>query len=133
MGLMRRATLSIATAVSVLASLTVITVVAQGGFGQGPGHFTFNDLSASASFFSPTDQSSQNVFVDRSLFMFRPKGGGGLQTMNMTVLSVSVFQPNPDPTMPPLISDFGCFVIPDSDFVVSPDLQSASLNATVDP
>lgn len=132
MGLVRRVTLSIAAAVSMLAALTVATVGAAGGFGQAPGHYNFSDTSASVSFFNPVDQSSQNVSVDRSLFRFLPKGGGGMVTQNETVLSVDVFVPDPtDPTLPPILSAFGCFFIPASDFVVSSDLQHASLNATV--
>jgi len=132
MGRLRRATLSIGTAVSLLAALTVASVGAQGGFGQEPGHFTFDDVSSTASFFNPVDQSNASVSVDRSLFMFRPKAGGATTTQNETVLSVSVFVPDPvDPEGPPLVAAFGCFVIPDSDFVVSSDLQHASLNATV--
>lgn len=121
-----------AATVSVVAAMSVIVVAAQGGFGQAPGHYTFNDLSANASMFNPADQSSTFVSVDRSLFMFRPTGGGGLQTNNMTVMSVNRFVPNPADPSHPLVNEFGCFVIPGTDFVVSSDLQSATLNATVD-
>lgn len=131
MGLARRVTLSIAAAVSLMAALTVASVGAAGGFGQAPGHYNFNDTGASVSAFNPVDQSSENISVDRSLFRFRPKGGGGFVTQNMTVLFVDVFVPNIDPTQPPLVSAFGCFVIPASDFTVSSDLQTALLNATV--
>ncbi len=131
MGLVRRVTLSIATAVSMLAALTVVSVGAAGGFGQAPGHYTFNDTTATASFFNPVDQSNQDISVDRSLFRFKPKTGGGSTVQNMTVLSVDVFVPSPDPTQPPITAASGCFVIPDSDFVVSGDLQHASLKATV--
>ena len=95
MGLLRRVTLSIAAAVSMLAALTVVSVGAAGGFGQAPGHYTFDDTSASASFFNPVDQSNQNVSVDRSLFKFKPKGGGPSTTQRMTVLSVNIFTPAP--------------------------------------
>lgn len=132
MGLVRRVTLSIATAVSMLAALTVATVGAAGGFGQAPGHYNISDTSANVSTYNPVDGSNENVSVDRSLFRFIPKGGGGIVTQNMTVLSVNVFVPDPtNPTGPPIFSAFGCFFIPDSDFVVSSDLQRASLNATV--
>jgi hypothetical protein len=132
MGLVRRVTLSLATAVSMLAVLTVASVGAAGGFGQAPGHYNFSDTSANVSFFNPVDQSNENVSVDRSLFRFIPKGGGGIVTQNETVLSVNVFVPNPtDPTLPPILSAVGCFFIPASDFVVSSDLQHASLKAKV--
>ena len=135
MGWLRRATLSIGTAVSLLATMTIAAVAAGGGFGQGPGHFTFHDTNAFANFFNP-DGSNANVSIDRGTFMFRPKGGGGLQTQMMTVMTVSAFVPNPDPTMPPLFSDSACFVIPPpmdaTALVVGSDLQTATLDAMVD-
>jgi hypothetical protein len=131
MGLLRRVTLGIAIAVSVIASLTVAALGAVGGFGQAPGHYGFNDTSGSASFFNPADLSSVNVSVDRSLFTSRLKAGGGSSATNMTILSISIFTANADPTQPPVVSASGCFTIPASDFVVSSDLQQASLNATV--
>jgi hypothetical protein len=131
MGLLRRITISVATAVSVVAAGTVASVGAAGGFGQAPGHYAFDDTSASVSFFNPTDLSNMNLSVDRSLFTLRPKGGGGSTTQNMTVLSIFVFTPSPDPTQPPVVSASGCFIIPAADFVVGSDLQHASLNATV--
>lgn len=131
MGLIRRVTLSVAAAVAMLAALTVASVGAAGGFGQAPGRYTFNDTIATASFFNPIDQSNENVSVDRSLFRFKPKTGGGSTVQNMTILSVDVFVPSPDPTQPPITAASGCFVIPDSDFVVSGDLQTASVHATV--
>lgn len=129
----RRVTVSLGVAVSMLATLTLASVGAAGGFGGGPGKFTFNDVSANASFFNPGDQSSTNISVDRQLFFFRPRAGGPLQGPQlMTVLSLNHFIPNPDPTQPPITDQFLFAVIPDSDFVVSADLQTATLNATVD-
>jgi len=132
MGPLRRFALSLGVAVSVIATLTVVSVGAAGGFGSSAGHFVFTDLSATVSTFNPVDQSSEDISVDRSMFVIRPRAGGPLQTQQMTVLSVSVFVPNPDPTQPPIVADSGCFVIPDGDFIVSRDLQTASLAATVD-
>ena len=130
MGLIRRLTLSVGVAVSVAATLTVASVGASGGFGQAGGKFTFTDTSGFTNFFDPSNDASINVSVDRSLFMFRPRAGGAIQTSFMTLLSVSYFVPNPtDPTQPPLVSDNICLVIPDSDFVISSDLQTATLNA----
>jgi hypothetical protein len=131
MGRLRRATLSIGTAVSLLAVLTVASVGAAGGFGQTPGHYTFDDVSAQSSFFNPVDGSSQNLFVDRSTFILRPTQGGGITIDHATRLSVDIFVPSPDPTQPPLAAASGCFIIPDSAFVVSSDLQHASLDVTV--
>ena len=131
MGLLRRVTLSVAIAVSVMASLTIAALGAVGGFGQAPGHYSFNDTSASVQFYNPADGSSVSVSVDRSMFMSKLNGGGGQPATTMTVLSIFVFGPNPDPTQPPVISASGCFTIPAADFVVSSDLQHASVDATV--
>ena len=133
MRVMRRLVLSVGVGVSLAATLTVASVGAAGGFGSGAGRFVFNDLGANASYFNLVDQSSTNISVDRQLFYFRPRAGGPLQGPQlMTVLSVNRFIPNADPTQPPLINQSLFAVIPDSDFVVSSDLQAASVNATVD-
>jgi len=128
----RRISVSVGVAAAMLASVAVASVGAAGGFGSSGGRFVFTDLSATVSTFNPVDQSSDDISVDRSLYMFRQRAGGGLQTQQMTVLSISVFVPSPDPSQPPVLAESGCFVIPDSDFVVSSDLQTATLNATVD-
>lgn len=130
MGLMRRLTLSVGVTVSLAATLTIASVGAAGGFGQEPGKFTFTSTAAFANFFDPTNASSVFVSADHNTFMFRPREGGPLQTQVMTVLTVSHFVPNlANPGGPPLVSDFVCLVIPDSALVVSPDLQTAMLNA----
>jgi hypothetical protein len=126
MGRIRRVALSLATAVSLLSAATIAAVGAAGGFGASPGSFAFTDTSASANFYNPVDGSSQNVSVDRTLFLVSP---GGAQ--EMTVLSVFIFVPDPDPEQPPLLDASGCFVIPASDFLVSKNLGTATLNATV--
>ena len=133
MGWIRRVTLSVGISVYVVAAVTIASVGAAGGFGSGAGTSTFHDTSAFANFFDPVTQANLNLSVDNGTFMFRPRGGGGVQTQMMTVLSVDFFLPDPtNPTGPPLVVESGCFVIPAGDFVVSSSLQSASLNATVD-
>lgn len=133
MSLLRRLSVSLGAAVAVMSALTVASVGAAGGFGSGAGRFTFDDLSANASYFDPVDQSNINISVDRQLFFFRPRAGGPLQGPQlMTVLSVNHFVPNPDPSQPPLVDHSLFAVIPDSDFAVSRNLQSATLNTTVD-
>jgi hypothetical protein len=133
MGLARRLSLSLGVAVALVSSITVASVAAAGGFGSSAGQFTFTDTSAFASYFNPADQSSTNVSVDRSLYLTRSRAGGPATTQTMTVLSVSIYVPDPtDPNLPPVFEADGCFVIPDSDFSVSSNVQSASLNATVD-
>ncbi len=133
MGLIRRLTVSLGVAVSLAATVAIASVGAAGGFGSSGGRFTFTDFSASASYFNPSDGSSTNISADRELFFFRPRAGGPLQgPQPMTVLSVSHFLPNPDPTQPPLLDQSLFAIIPDADFVVSSDLQTAALNATVE-
>ena len=132
MGWFRRLSLSLGVAVSVLATLAVASVGAAGGFGSGGGRFVFNDLNANASYFNPVDGSNTNISVDRGMFFFRPRAGGPLQGPQvMTVLSLNYFVPNPDPTQPPITQKSLSAIIPDGDFVVSSDLQSASVNTTV--
>ena len=129
----RRVALSLGVAVSVIATMAIVSVGAAGGFGSSGGRFAFNDLGANASYFNPNDGSSLNLSVDRQLFLFRPRAGGPLQGPQlMTVVSANYFVPNPDPTQPPLVSDSVFAVVPDGDFVVSSDLQTATLNTTID-
>jgi hypothetical protein len=130
MNLIRRLTLSVGVVVSLVATLAIASVGAAGGFGQGAGTFTFTDTAAFANFFNPANNASINASVDHGTFMFRARAGGPLQTQAMTVLNVSQFIPDPNNRGgPPLVSNFICLVIPDSDFVVSSDLQTATLNA----
>jgi hypothetical protein len=132
MALVRRLSVSIGIAVSLAAMVTIASVGAAGGFGSSGGRFTFNDLSANVTYFNP-DGSNTNISVDRQLFFSRPHAGGPVQGPDlMTVLSVSHFLPNPDPTEPPILSDALFAIVPDGDFVVSSDLRSATLNTTVD-
>jgi hypothetical protein len=127
MAWLRRVTVSIGLAVSVAASLTIASVAAATGFGAGAGTFTFTDTSAFANFFNPADFSSVDVNVDHSTFLFKTRPNGQLQTGVMTILNVTQFIPNADPTLPPTINST-CLVIPDGDFSVSGNLQSATLN-----
>jgi hypothetical protein len=131
MNVFRRIALSAGVAASVTAALTVVSVGAAGGFGSGAGRFTYSDTSANANFYNPDDNSSVSVSADHSLFMVRPRGGVGATAQEMTILSIFVYLPDPDPTQPPLVDMAGCFVIPDSDLVVSKSLNTATLNATV--
>ena len=126
----RRLAISAGVSVSVMTALTVVSVAAAGGFGSGAGRFTYTDTNANASFFNPDDYSSVSISADHSLYMVRPRGQVGATAQEMTVLSIYVFVPNADPNQPPL-ELYGCFVIPDSDLVVSKNLNTATLDATV--
>lgn len=129
---MQRVVRSVAISVSILAALAISSVAAAGGFGQGAGTYTFSDTNAFDAFFNPVDQSNVNISVDRGLFMIRPRAGGPIQISPlMTTLFISISGPQTDPNQPPPLIASGCFILPDSDFVVSSDLQTASVNATL--
>ena len=122
----RRLVVSVGAAASLISAATVVTVGASGGFGFNAGTFTFTETSAFVSAFNPVDQSSLDLNVDRGTFMFRQRPGGAIQSSFMTTLSITQFIPNPDPTQPPTVNST-CLVIPDSDFTLSGDLQTAKL------
>lgn len=89
-----------------------------GGFG-GPGLFKFSDWSANASLTDPTTGNFySSVFVDRGMQSFKLKHTPGAPVVEQpgTVLNVSVQD------------GFGCWIIPDSAFVVASDLSGATLN-----
>jgi hypothetical protein len=104
---------------------------AAGGF--GPGTFSLKTASADA-FFSMggTDGKggpppiSWSVSVNRGLNSFHPRGGGAPVVEQNTMLFVSEIDATGN-------GAFGCFVIPDGDFAVNRDLQSAALNTTLTP
>jgi hypothetical protein len=130
MATLRRLIVSIGIAVSIVASATIVSVGAATGFGAGAGTFTFSDTSAFVSAVSP-DGSSIDLNVDRTTFLFRPRPTGAMQSSLMTILSITQFLPNPDPTQPPTFNST-CVVIPDGDFTVSSDLQTARLTVVAD-
>ena len=106
-----------------LLAVGAVVMASGGGFGA-PGTYKFTDVNASATL---TDSSGNFLFinVDRGMQTFRPKGGGTPVVVGPeTVLNFSGF----DATGGSL---FGCYVIPDSSFVVASGLTSANLN--VDP
>ena len=102
---------------------------AAGGF--GPGNYSVSTARADA-YFSMGGTGGEggpppiswSVSVNRGLNSFHPRGGGAPIVEQNTMIFVSEFDATGN-------GGFGCFVIPDSDFVVSRDLQSASLNTTL--
>ncbi|HKC20431.1 MAG TPA: hypothetical protein VKE27_12470 [Candidatus Dormibacteraeota bacterium] len=99
--------------------------IAAGGF--GPGKYSFENTSADA-FFGMGSKGgppapSWSVAVNHGLNSFKNKAGAPYVTNN-TVVFVTEFDASGG-------GGFGCFVIPDGDFVVVHDLQSASLNASL--
>lgn len=88
-----------------------------GGYG-GPGMFKFTDWSASANLTDPSGNSYGSVYVDRGMQSFKLKQTPGAPVVERpgTVLNVSE------------ASGYGCWIIPDSAFVVASDLSGATLN-----
>ncbi|HEX9095300.1 MAG TPA: hypothetical protein VF990_04275 [Candidatus Dormibacteraeota bacterium] len=88
-----------------------------GGYG-GPGLFKFTDWSANANLTDPSGNSYGSVYVDRGMQSFKLKQTPGAPVVERpgTVLNVSE------------ASGYGCWIIPDSAFVVASDLSGATLN-----
>ena len=131
---LRRVILAGATAVAMIAAATLAVVAAGGGFGQAPGHYNFSDTNAFTFGTDSTGLETLNLSVDTGTFLFKPKGGGGfVRQEGMTVLSIDV-ELQTDPTLPGTSVANGCFIINSpNEFVVSTDLQTATLNATLNP
>ena len=131
---LRRVILACATAVALISAATLAVVAAGGGFGQAPGHYNFSDTNAFTFGIDSTRQETLNLSVDTGTFLFKPKGGGGFQRQaGMTILSIDV-EMQTDPTLPGTSVANGCFIISSpNQFVVSTDLQTATLNATLNP
>jgi hypothetical protein len=99
--------------------------VAAGGL--GPGKYTFHSSSADA-FFGMAKKggppaASWQVSVSQGLNSFKPAGGSRV-VLDSTMVFVTEFDATGQ-------GGFGCFIVPDSSFAVSRDLQSASLHATL--
>jgi hypothetical protein len=101
--------------------------VAAGGL--GPGKYTFNSSSANA-FFGMGKKGgppspSWSVSVNQGLNSFKPRDPSDPRVvLNSTMVFITEFDATGK-------GGFGCFVVPDGDFVVSRDLASASLNTTL--
>jgi len=123
---MTRAQRLLVTAVgaAIVCAITSSVALAQGFL--GPGHSSTEFADASASWFPDANNPYfVDLTVSRSTFVFRPTENSGgtpiIQRGTMLIIFVEG------------ASFFGsdCFMIPDTDFVVSTDVQSAALNATV--
>ena len=97
--------------------------------GMGPGKYTFNSSSANA-FFGMGKKggppaASWSVSVNQGLNSFKPMDPPGPRIVNhSTMVFVSEFDALGN-------GGFGCFVVPDGNFTVSRDLQSAALHTTL--
>lgn len=112
----------------ILGLLTVVmagSAAAGGGGGYGaPGLFKFTDWSANANATDPTTGNFySSVYVDRGTQSFKLKHTPGAPVVEKpgTVLNVSEQ------------SAYGCWIIPDSAFVVASDLSGATLNVHATP
>jgi hypothetical protein len=119
--------LPIAGVCGLLSVVLAGTAAAGGGYG-GPGHFRFSDTTASANLADPYAGYSTSVYLDRGQLSFKAKRTPGAPVTQKfgTLLNVSEYSGT--------TSEYGCWIIPDSAFVVASDLSGASVNvhATAD-
>ena len=124
------------TAVSFIAGATIIAASinspaaapgGKGGCGIGSGQCTITQLDAFGFWFTGDPITGQQVSIDpvRSTFVMRPRGGPAVITPFQTIVNISIFSSAGG------VGTGACFVIPDSQFVVSSDLQHATLIATL--
>jgi hypothetical protein len=127
---------AVVTAVSFITGATLIAASmgspaaapgGKGGCGIGAGQCTITQLDAFGFWFigDPTNPEQVSIDPTRSTFVMRSRGGPAVITPLQTVVNVSIFS---------AVTGTGtgaCFVIPDSQFVVSSDLQHATLNASL--
>jgi hypothetical protein len=96
-----------------------------GGGPLGPGNYRFMSQQASLGIV-PSDPSQPRLNISVSTFTnVSSPAGGPTTTQSETDLNIS------PATFPPSFS--GCFIIPASAFTIGSGLQSASLNASIDP
>ena len=106
-------------------SMALATAVFSAGGGFAPGQTLFSDTSANAFFGSGKGGPADGffIFVNQGLNSFEPEDSRGVATVtHSTIVQLQVFGAT---------SGSACYVIPDSDFVVGRNLQSASLHTTL--
>lgn len=105
---------------AVLIAVVTAATASAGGFLTG--HFSTDVADGNAYWYSNANAS---INVNRDTFIFRPSHNGGPASIShATLLFVTIDTPT--------FSGSDCFQIPDSDFVESNGVQSATLNAYVD-
>ena len=106
-------------------SLALAAAELAAGGGLPPGQTLFSETSANA-FFGSGNGGPPNgffVFVNQGLNSFEPEDSTGTATVTRsTIVQLQMFIAGG--------GDAACYVIPDSDFVVSRNLQSATLHTT---
>jgi len=116
----------IAISVMLIAAVTSAGAIAAGFL--GPGHYQSSFASANGAWFEDTQGNPIQVIVNvnRDTFVFRPTTAGGTPLVqHATVLQILLF------TYGGPVNGSACFVIPDADFAVGNNVQSASLNTTL--
>jgi len=90
--------------------------------GPGAGSYSSNTLGATYTFASDDFSQHVDLFLSDSLTTSQPLGGPPTSTHKMQVFFSAGANGQ---------EDSGCFLLDGSDFVISPDLSSASLHKTV--
>ena len=112
--------------IAICGSLAFAAAALAAGGGLGAGNYSFTSRSADA-FFGQGGKGgppgpSWSVSVNQGLNSFQPTHPGGPRLVqNSTMVFVTQFDASGN-------GGFGCFVVPNSAFVVSRDLQTASLH-----
>lgn len=114
-------------AAAALCSITLAGSALAQGFGPTPGRSQVSDSNAFADLADSTRSIHANPSVDRGMQTFKAKEASGPPIVMgpATMLNLGVDVPNG--------FAFGCWIIPDSAFSVSPDLSSATLTVTLTP
>lgn len=135
--ILRRLTLVFSLVICGSLALAAAAVAASGGL--APGEYTFASTSANAVFGGGKGGAAIgpppaffSVYVNRGLNSFQPQRNDGQNNVNdgdnNVIQSTMVQFTEFDPTG---VGGFGCFIIPDRDFTVGKNLQSASLHTTL--
>lgn len=105
------------------------SVAAGGGGGYGgPGLLKFDDMTAIANFYDATTGAPYtSVYVDRGMQSFKLKHTPGAPVVERpgTVLSFN--------EQTATSYEYGCWIIPDSDFAIASSLSGATLNVHATP
>src|SRR5258708_25517651 len=106
-------------------SLAMAAAVFGAGGGLGAGPTLFSDTNANA-FFGGKGGPPEgfSVFVNQGLNSFEPEDGGVTTVSRSTIVKLTVFTATG--------GCGACYLIPHSDFVVSTNLQSATIDTNLD-
>jgi hypothetical protein len=109
----------------VCGSLALATAAFSAGGGFGPGQTIFSNTNANAFFGGGKGGPPEGffVYVNQGLNSFEPEDGGVTTVTRNTIVQLTVYTAGG--------VGGGCYVIPDADFVVSRNVQSATLNTTL--